>query len=361
MHEPGTSTAASSADRAARAAAFLAAAGVGSWRSETLPSDASFRRYRRLHAPDGTTRLLMDAPPEHEKPALFAALSAHLIALGLSAPAVFAADLADGFLLLEDFGEDTFTRLLRAGAEEAALYRGAVAVLAHLHGAADAPRVAVGPYDRTVLQQEAGLLLAWFLPLARGRPASEGETAAFTAALDRVFDELPPATPTLVLRDYHVDNLMRLPGREGLRAWGLLDFQDALLGPAAYDLVSLLEDARRDVPPALVAEALAHYAAARGPALEEGFNAWYAALGAQRHAKVLGIFVRLAWRDGKPVYLAHLPRVWRLFAAALEKPALAPLKPLIEKLLPEGAAAAAALSDPAETARRIAAFGLPPA
>lgn len=342
-------------DEAARL--FLHSAGYGGWAIEALPSDASFRRYARLRAPGGETRMLMDAPPEKEKPAIFAALSRHLNALGLSAPAVLAEDMAQGFLVLEDFGEATFTQLLRRGADETALYEGAVDVLAHLHRHCDAVPAGWPDYDRAVLQTEAALLIDWFLPLARGRGPSDGERAAFTGALDQVFDALPPDAPTLVLRDYHVDNLMRISARAGLRQWGLLDFQDALRGHAAYDLVSLLEDARRDLSPALVAHCLSRYAAARGGSADAGFMASYAALGCQRHAKVLGIFVRLMWRDGKPVYLRHLPRVWRLFSAALENPALAPLRPVIADLLPEGEAAAAALAAPEEARRRIDAFG----
>lgn len=335
---------------------FLARVGMASWQVEPLPSDASFRRYFRLRR-GGETRMLMDAPPEKEKPAVFAALAMHLNTLGLSAPAVLDFDLDRGFLVLEDFGEDTFTRLLRAGADERTLYDGAVDVLAHLHGHAAAVLDDWPAYDRAVLQTEAALLIDWFLPLARGRRASEAEAQEFADALDAVFEALPLSPPALVLRDYHVDNLMRIPGRSGLAQWGLLDFQDALVGHPAYDLVSLLEDARRDLSPALVDHAMARYAAARGVPLDDGFMGWSAALGCQRHAKVLGIFVRLLWRDGKPIYLRHLPRVWRLFAAVLEKPALAPLRPVVERLLPDGASAAAALADEAEARRRIESFG----
>jgi aminoglycoside/choline kinase family phosphotransferase len=351
---------AASPARETAARAFLDATGFQEWALEALPSDASFRRYYRLRGPAAETRMLMDAPPEKEKPRVFATLATHLNALGLSAPAVLACDLDQGFLVLEDFGEDTFTRMLRADADERTLYEGAIDVLAHLHAQTGAIPSGWPVYDRAVLQTEAALFVDWFLPLARLRATSDAERADFAAALDAVFDALSPAPPTLVLRDYHVDNLMRIPGREGLRQWGLLDFQDALAGHAAYDLVSLLEDARRDLSPALVEHALARYAAARGAPLDESFRGWYAALGAQRHAKVLGIFVRLLWRDGKPVYLQHLPRVWRLFAAALQKPALRPLQSLVARLLPDGAAAAAALSDSAEARRRIEAFGPQP-
>lgn len=345
--------------RASLAKEFLARAGMESWAVEPLPSDASFRRYFRLRRA-GETRMLMDAPPEKEKPAVFAALAMHLKTLGLSAPAVLEFDLDRGFLVLEDFGEDTFTRLLRAGADERALYDGAVDVLAHLHAHPQAVLDDWPRYDRATLQSEAALFVDWFVPLARGYGPSEAERRDFTIALDSVFDSLPPFPPALVLRDYHVDNLMRVPGRNGLRQWGLLDFQDALIGHPAYDLVSLLEDARRDLSPALVARERERYAAARGASLDAGFADWYAALGCQRHAKVLGIFVRLLWRDGKAVYLRHLPRVWRLFAASLEQPALAALKPVVTQLLPDGATAAAALSEETQARSRIASFGPSP-
>ncbi len=150
----------------------------------------------------------------------------------------------------------------------------------------------------------------------------------------RLLDHAHQTPPVLVLRDYHVDNLMLLEDRDGLAACGLLDFQDAVAGPRAYDLVSLLEDARRDIPPALVSDMKARYLAAFPGLDREIFEASYAVLGAQRHAKVIGIFTRLCRRDGKPDYLQHIPRLWRLLENGLEHPALGPMRDWFDRHVP---------------------------
>jgi aminoglycoside/choline kinase family phosphotransferase len=322
------------ASRAARRAALLARAGWGGAACAPLSSDASFRRYARLRR-GGETALLMDAPPGREDAGAFARVAETLLALGLSAPRILAEDREAGFLLIEDFGEATFTRLLDGGAAPAPLYARAVDALAALHGQAEAGAAPVPFYDRDRLLAEAALLPGWYLPALTGRATSAEARAAWDAAWAAVLDALPPPAETLVLRDYHVDNLMLLEDRAGVAACGLLDFQDAVVGPAAYDLVSLLEDARRDVPEALAEAMLARYAAARPETSGEAFLRWYRVLGVQRHAKVAGIFVRLLVRDGKPRYLGHIPRVMRLLARGLEHPDLAPVARWFDRHLPE--------------------------
>ncbi|SBW12091.1 Aminoglycoside phosphotransferase [uncultured Alphaproteobacteria bacterium] len=305
-------------------AAFLAACGWGEAQVSPLAADASFRSYHRV-AGAGRVAVLMDAPPPMEDVRPFRAVDARLRALGLSAPEILAEDVTGGFLLLEDFGDGTFTRLLAAGADEAALYDLAVDALIALHRQAEAAEgfadYALPVYDRARYLAEAGLLADWFLPAA-GVALSAADRAAYDAAWGEALGALEGQPETLVLRDFHVDNLMRLSGRAGVAACGLLDFQDAVRGPAVYDLMSLLEDARRDLPPALVARGRARYIEAF-PALDrERFAAAWAVLAAQRHAKVIGIFTRLCVRDRKPQYLVHIPRVWRLLEAALAHPAL---------------------------------------
>lgn len=325
---------------------FLDRSGWGRARMAPLAGDASFRRYARLTDQDRRA-VLMDAPPERESVAPFVRMARHLLGLGLSAPAIMAADEAAGLLLLEDFGDDTFSRLLAAGADEAALYRSAVEVLAFLHALpstraapADAPI-----YDERRLLDEALLLTDWWLPAVLGRPSPAAERDAYVAAWREALPVAAAGAPTLVLRDFHVDNLMRLDGRAGLSRCGLLDFQDAVVGPASYDLMSLLEDARRDVAESLRADMLEHYFE-RAPAVDrEAFLASFAILAAQRHAKVIGIFTRLDRRDGKPIYLEHIPRVWRMLERALAHPALAPVARWFERAVPKplrGAPSAAA-------------------
>jgi len=303
----------------AHAPAFLAANGWAGAEIRPLAGDASFRRYFRVV--DGDRRaVLMDAPPAHEDVGPFLAIAAHLETLGLSAPRSHAVDRAGGLLLLEDFGDRLVGPLLRAGAEdEAPIYRDAITLLARL---AEQPVPdGVAPYDMAVLRREIGLFPEWYAPAVGLAIDAEGWTKAWDAVLLRVAD---PRPPVLVLRDYHVDNIMLLD-REGLRRLGLLDFQDALAGHRAYDLVSLLQDARRDVSPALEAAMLDAYAAEAGIADADAFRADYEILGAQRNTKILGIFTRLWKRDGKRSYLPFQPRVWGYLERNLRHPALAPV------------------------------------
>ncbi len=322
-------------DRAAVVAGFLAAAGWHGGTVRPLAGDASFRRYFRLVRGEERA-VLMDAPPEREDVRPFVRIGRHLAALGLSAPAIFAADEAAGLLLLEDFGDETYTRLLDGGADAADLYGLAVDVLIHLHRlpAEDAVPAGLPAYDERRLLDEALLLTDWYLPAVSGRPAAGDVRAAYIAAWRAVLPLAAQGRRTLVLRDFHVDNLMRLDGRAGLAACGLLDFQDAVVGSDAYDLMSLLEDARRDVAPALKAAMLRRYLDAASGIDAAAFRAAFAVLAAQRHAKVIGIFTRLLKRDGKPVYLRHIPRVWRLLEAALGEPALSPLADWFSRHLP---------------------------
>ena len=325
------------ADRGTRLAQFLAAAGWGDAARLPLPGDASFRRYVRLAGADGSA-MLMDAPPPQENALAFLGVARLLHRLGLSAPLIHAEDAEAGFLLLEDFGNDTYTRLLAAGAAEAPLYALAVDVLVALNRrfatdhAPDLP-----PYDDARLLAEAALLVDWYLPAVTGRltpPALREEYLALWRALLPLARGVPQ---TLVLRDYHVDNLMRLEGRAGIAACGLLDFQDAVLGPASYDLVSLLEDARRDVSPDLAAAMRERFLGAL-PAIDRAaFDRSYAVLGAQRSCKIVGIFTRLCVRDGKPAYLPHIPRVWRLIEQDARHAALAPLREWLDRHIPTAA------------------------
>jgi len=309
-------------------AAFLDTSGWGDVAAVPLAGDASFRRYYRLVGKAGGV-VLMDAPPPQEDVGPYVVVAALLRDLGFSAPEVLAEDRAQGFLLLEDFGDDTYTRLLERGADEPTLYGLAVDTLIALqravfiHGAPTLPA-----YDTTRLLAEAALLVDWYMPFAH--ELREEYLALWRAVLPLAM----VAPPTLVLRDYHVDNLMLLPGRPGVQGCGLLDFQDAVTGPPSYDLVSLLEDARRDVAAPLRRAMTERYLAAF-PALDRStFLRSAAILAAQRNCKILGIFTRLWKRDGKPQYLAHIPRVWHLLEEDLGHPALAPIARWFDRHLP---------------------------
>jgi aminoglycoside/choline kinase family phosphotransferase len=323
-------------DRDTARTAFLALAGWGDAACAVLADDASFRKYFRLSRADRSA-VLMDAPPEHEDTAAFARLARHLTGLGYSAPEVLAEDHVHGFLLLEDLGDETYTRRLAAGADESALYALAVDLLADLHRrpAADVlPSALVPRYDDARLLAEARLLTDWFMPAVLGGTPDADAVADYEARWRTAFPLARAVPDTLVLRDFHVDNLLQVAGRTGLAACGLLDFQDAVAGPVTYDLVSLLEDARRDIDPALVAAMTARYRDAVPGLDPDAFAASWAVLAAQRHAKVIGIFTRLSRRDGKPRYLGHIPRVWRLMEAALAHPALSDVRAWIDRHIP---------------------------
>ncbi len=304
---------------------FLDAAGWGAAERRVLAADASFRRYDRLWL-GPRQAVLMDAPPPKEDVRPFIAVARLLERLGLSAPRLLAEEREQGFLLLEDLGDRTFTRALAEGGDEQALYRLATDTLIALHRRWQ-PGLAgdIRPYDWGPLLTEALLLTDWYLPAVSGRPTDPAARAAYEAAWRQALAPVAAKRETLVLRDYHVDNLMELPGREGVAACGLLDFQDALIGARAYDLVSLLEDARRDVSPAVTEAMLARYLAALPDMDRDTLLRDYYLLGAQRSAKIIGIFTRLDRRDGKSRYLAHIPRLWRLVEGDLRHPALAPV------------------------------------
>ena len=301
----------------AAAPAFLADAGWGGAAIAPLAGDASFRRYFRV-VDGGRRAVLMDAPPPHEDPRPFIAIAEQLLANGFAAPRIFARDLDRGLVLIEDFGDQRIKEHLDAmpGAE-LATYRRAVDLLADLHRL---PAAQVPPYDRAVYQREAGLFTEWFCPAAGIAVDGDAYVAAWDAVLPLVERSASPVVT--VLRDYHAENIMLIDG-DAPHGLGLLDFQDALAGHPAYDLVSLLQDARREVPVGVEAAMLDHYRTIASP--PDDFDAAYAVLGAQRNAKIIGIFTRLWKRDGKTRYLSFLPRMWTLLERDLAHPALRPV------------------------------------
>jgi len=297
---------------------FLADAGWSGAQILPLAGDASFRRYFRV-VEETRRAVLMDAPPPHEDPRPFIAIGEWLYDQGFAAPQILARDMAQGLVLIEDFGDERVREHLDAApADELAIYRRAVDLLIDLHKlpAADLP-----PYDRAVYQRETGLLTEWFCPAAGLDVDEAGYIATWDAVLPIAEQDAAPVVT--VLRDYHAENIMLLSDLGRSQGLGLLDFQDALAGHPAYDLVSLLQDARRDVSPVVEQAMLEHYKT--NAPVSAGFDAAYAVLGAQRNAKIIGIFTRLWKRDGKPRYLDFLPRMWGLLERDLAHPALAPV------------------------------------
>lgn len=305
---------------------FIASAGWAGAHVDPLPGDASFRRYFRLSRGDARA-MLMHAPPPQEDPQPFLKVGQWLTDNGLRAPRILAEKADEGWVLLEDFGDDRVRDWLdeRPG-DEAAIYEAALAPLVTL---GTLPAGPFPPYDMAVYLREVGLLVEWYAPAAGLVVDAAGYVAAWEQVLAPLVER--QGAGVTVLRDYHAENIMLLDG--SLTAQGLLDFQDALAGHPAYDLVSLLQDARRDVPAATEAAMLDHYLAATGHD-RDTFLADYALLGAQRNAKIVGIFVRLWQRDGKPRYLSLIPRVWALLERDLKHPALAPVAAWFDANIP---------------------------
>jgi N-acetylmuramate 1-kinase len=305
-------------------APFLADCGWDQAALDAVPGDASFRRYFRLKKSDGPRAILMHAPPPHEDPQPFIDVTNYLRQNDFRAPEIFAADADQGLILLEDFGDRRMREHLDAHpAEEDKIYSAAVDTLVRL---GTAPVANIAPYDEAVYLRETGLLAEWYLPAMGLIADAELFDAIWADALAPLESEAPAVT---VLRDYHAENIMLLDDD----GQGLIDYQDALIGHPAYDLVSILQDARRDVSPELEAVMLQHYAAAAKPDYDLALH--YALLGAQRNTKIIGIFTRLWKRDGKERYLDFLPRMWGLLERDLEHPGLSPLKAWFDTNIPQ--------------------------
>ena len=307
---------------------FLHEAGWGGAQVEALPGDASFRRYFRIRH-GGRSAMLMDAPPPHEDPKPFLDVGRWLIAQDMRAPQIYADRAETGLVLIEDFGNARMRDWLDVHPErEEAVYGRAVDALVDLHNCPPGP---FDPYDMAVYQREAALLTEWFTPAAGIDADGAALAAAWETVLSPTLERQRPGVT--VLRDYHAENIMLLgPEASDGGDQGLIDFQDALVGHPAYDLVSLLQDARRDVSPELEAAMLARYVDATGAG--DDFLADYARLGAQRNAKIVGIFTRLWKRDGKPRYLGMIPRVWEALERDLRHPALAPVAAWFDANIP---------------------------
>jgi len=350
-------------DRLKALSDFLAKTPYAEAEAEYLQGDASTRAYARLVLPDRSA-ILMNAPRQPDGPPIrdgkpysalvhlaedvapFVAVGEELRRRGLAAPAIYAFDLDQGFLIIEDLGDKVFGAEIAHGTPIADLYATAVDVLLAIAKDPPPPLLPIEgyaphplpAYDAEALLAEALLLIDWFWPAVHGAAAPDAVRDEFMALWQPLLTVAASSDKALILRDFHSPNLMWLPGRAGLQRVGLLDFQDALSGPAAYDLVSLLQDARLDVPEALEAGLLARYCAARaasdGEFSSDAFRTLYATLGAQRNSKILGIFARLAKRDGKRGYLTHIPRVARYLERDLAHKALAPLNAWYRRELP---------------------------
>ena len=362
-----------SVDREAQIAAFLQASGLGielHW----LPGDASTRRYARLSDLSGRPLILMDAPPTAEgapsgpkadaaarrkagynalarlaacRVDAFVGAATYLHDRGLSAPEIVAFDVEAGLAVIEDLGDALFARLVEAGADPEPLYAAAVDLLTRLH-AEPAPSVLpvagdeswpLLTYDALALKTGADLFLEWWPKYSGLAPFSDAAVAEWSALWAAVQARGEAGASVFAHRDYHAENLLWLDGREGLARIGLLDFQDAVRAHPAWDLLSLLQDARRDVEPELEQAMLARYLVGKPQAEQDAFLSDYAGLAALNNARITGLFARLIHRDGKPRYKAFLPRMWRLLARNLDHPDMAGLKAWFDRYVPAEARA----------------------
>lgn len=319
-------------DRNAALLAFLARTGHQTAVRCPLAGDASSRRYERLTLPDGSNRVLMDAPPnlgEDIRP--FVGVANSLSGLGFSAPKVLAEEAEDGFLLLEDLGDAVFANVIAQDpTAEVKLYEAAIDLLVDLHRAT--PPTDLEAFTPKVMADLSSFAWLWYATPQGADPAEKAQ--AFADKFETVLAENVPNCDVLMLRDYHAENLIWLPDRHGTARVGLLDFQDAKLGHRAYDLVSLLQDARRDVSPALEHQMIARYVAASGQD-PEGFDRAYHLIGLQRHLRILGVFARLSLQMGKPQYVDFIPRVWKHMLRNLNHPVANEIRDLILQDLPE--------------------------
>ncbi|MBS0640216.1 MAG: phosphotransferase [Proteobacteria bacterium] len=312
-------------------AGFLRRHGFDPADAEPLAQDASFRRYLRLRG--RRSAVLMDAPPpEDVRP--FLRIAEHLDRIGLSVPAIIGADPDAGLVLEEDLGDDLLSVLLdSARTPPEPLFDAAIDALVVMQRAT--PPAGLPPWDAALMAQTAlGTLFDWWWPARYGKPAPDAARADVADALATMLEPVAAGLKTMVHRDFFAGNLLWLPDRAFHRRIGIIDFQGAALGHPAYDLLSLLQDARRDIDPVLQARALQRYLAARPELDPDAFTAAYDAAAAQRHLRVACQWVRLALRDHRPQYLAYGPRTWRLLNQALRRPACAPLAAALERWLP---------------------------
>ncbi|QWW67795.1 tRNA (adenosine(37)-N6)-threonylcarbamoyltransferase complex ATPase subunit type 1 TsaE [Rhizobium sp. WYJ-E13] len=332
---------------------FLAAAGCGDAKRRFLVGDASLRAYESIYPGKGNRKILMDWPPLPDGPPVldgkpypkvahlaenaypFVAIAGALRQRGFATPEIYKVDYDQGILLIEDLGTEGV--LDTSGRPIAERYRQSVACLAHLHSMQIPQDIPVSPthihhipdFDRTAMKMEVRLVLDWHIAWKRGTPPTDAEREEYLAIWDHLIDELQSAETNLLLRDFHSPNIIWRGHESGIRKIGIIDFQDAMIGPTAYDLASIVQDARVTIEPDLFRHLMDDYLSLRRTERgfdEAGFLKAWAIMSAQRNCKLVGLWVRLLQRDGKPGYLQHMPRTLSYLKVALEHEALAPLR-----------------------------------
>jgi len=317
-------------DRQASAREFANRYGADVSSMHMIAGDASHRKYYRLEM-DSKSVILMDAPPDKgEDVRPFVDVSTYLINIGLSAPRIYAEDAHNGFLLIEDLGDSLFARLLTTGqADETELYEAAADVLLHLHQ--NQPPL-LETYNSDIMSERAGLAVEWYHAGVTGSQDNALQ-AELESQIRTLLAPLDQQCSVLIQRDYHAENLLWLPNRSGVQNVGLLDFQDAMLGHPAYDLVSVLQDARRDVSKDIEFHVRHGFIQKSGADLSN-FTQAYHVLGLQRNLRILGVFARLSLRDGKQSYVDLILRVWTHIETNLDALEISGLSGFVRDALP---------------------------
>ena len=319
-------------NRAVLAEALIAQTPWANANRNPLAGDASHRRYERLTDPEtGRTAVLMDSPPGKAEPVEdFVRMAEYLRSIGLSAPEIYAEDTQYGFLLLEDLGDDLFARVLEQHPQkERELYEAATDVLIKLH---DAPTLSLRSYDPALMTELAALSFTKYAQAVLGTHDADARVR-FELRFSDILHQETSGKKVVIQRDYHAENMIWLPDRTGVQRVGLLDFQTAMLGHPAYDLVSMLQDVRRNVAPGTEMRMVNRYISATGEN-DHDFRTAYAVLGAQRNLRILGVFARLATEHGKPQYIDLIPATWAHLMRDLEHPALVTVADLLRSALP---------------------------
>jgi len=314
---------------------FIARNGWAHANVSFLAGDCSHRHYYRLKSPSGETSVLMDAYGPDEKIEEFVRITLLLNQLGCSSPKILGYDSTERFILLEDLGDATFTYCLKEGLDPFPLYETAIDTLIHIHQNFDISKAMDLPtYSVEEMLNKSSLFLEWYYPAIQGKEVSTDIKKEWNTAWRQSFEILEAAPKTIILRDFHVDNLLWLKEREGYQRCGLLDFQDAALGAQAYDLVSLFEDARQDVSSDLTKKLLERYLS-HFPYLDpEAFMAQYYTLGAQRITRIIGVFSRMLLQNSRDHYMKFLPRAWKWLENDLKHDNLAGIRCWFDTYVP---------------------------
>lgn len=311
---------------------FLSRNGWAGAEMRPVGTDGSFRRYMRLRR-GGESIILMEAVPDGSPTATpghslrdFLRIGAYLRSAGLHTPEIHAAGEAEGYLLLEDFGDVSFRQAMGIGESAGKLYGLATDALIHMRHNVNADAISLPDYYDSHVHKGRRRIVDWYMPAAHRGKNTDGLVEEYLTIWDDIEENIPPCPAGFLHIDYHAENLMWMPGEPGLRRCGILDFQGAMKGPLPYDLANLLEDARADVPLDVRREMMARYCAGMKADEREIFQAWYRILAAQFHCRVIGQFVRLAVKDGKAQYLKYIPRVAGYLEEGLKHPLLATLR-----------------------------------